>query len=117
MRILDLIAQIIYDRKGFNILVLDVKEVSTLTDFFIIAEGNIDKHTTAIAKAIIEKLKEEGLSPVHSEGLQQGDWIVIDYLEIVIHLFTPGMREKYRLEELWQEGKIIDVKINVSQPV
>lgn len=111
LQILDLVAQTIYDKKGFNIFALDVREISTLTNFFIIAEGNIDKHVIALAKAVIEKLKEVGLTPNHCEGIQQGDWIVIDYMDLVIHLFMPGMREKYQLEELWHEGKIIDVKI------
>lgn len=115
LQVLNKVAQTIYDKKGFNILVLDVREVSTLTDFFIIAEGSVDKHVIAMAQAVIEQLKEEGEQPLHKEGLQQGDWIVIDYLEMVIHLFTPGMREKYRLEELWHEGKIVDVKIDISK--
>lgn len=117
LQLLDFIAQIIYDKKGFNILALDVREISTLTDYFIIAEGSSDKHVTAIAKSIIEKLKENGHKSIHTEGMQQGDWIVIDYLEFVIHLFMPGIREKYRLEELWQEGKIVDVKIDVKSHV
>ena len=111
LQLLNLIGQIIFDKKGFNILSLDVREVSTLTDYFIIAEGNVDKHVRAIASAIIETLKAEGNAPLHVEGLADGDWVVIDYLEVVIHLFMPGMRDKYRLEELWREGKIVDLKI------
>lgn len=106
---LNIIAQTLFDKKGFNILALDVRDISTLTDYFLIAEGNVDKHVMALAKEIIEKLKKEGDTPSHTEGLGQGEWIVIDYLEIVIHLFKPGLRDKYRLEELWSDGKIIDL--------
>ena len=108
-RVLSIIGQTLFDKKGFNILALDVRGISTLTDYFIIAEGNVDKHVIALAKEVVKRLKEEGESPTHVEGLDQGDWIVIDYLEIVVHLFKPGLREKYRLEELWSEGQIVDL--------
>ncbi len=108
-RLLNIIAQAIYDKKGFNILALDVRGVSTLTDFFLIAEGNVDKHVIALAKESVAQLKKEGEFPLHVEGLDQGDWVVIDYLEFVIHLFKPGLRDRYRLEELWREGKIVDL--------
>lgn len=103
------IGQLLFEKKGFNILALDVRGVSTLTDFFIIGEGNVDKHVIGLAKGVIAKLKEEGEVPLHVEGLDQGDWVVIDYLDIVVHLFKPGLRDKYRLEELWQEAQIVDL--------
>jgi ribosome-associated protein len=111
-RILNTIGQTLLDKKGFNILALDVKGISTLTDYFLIAEGNVDKHVIALAKEVVKRLKEEGESPAHIEGIDQGDWVVIDYLEIVVHLFKPGLREKYRLEELWREGKIVDLVLS-----
>lgn len=114
-RILNIIAQTLLDKKGFNILALDVRGISTLTDFFLIAEGNVDKHVLGLAKEIVEKLKKEGIAPSHTEGLDQGEWVVIDYLEIVVHLFKPGLRDKYRLEELWREGKIIDLELHASE--
>lgn len=114
-QLLNQIGQILFDKKGFNIMALDVRGVSTLTDYFIIGEGNVDKHAVGLAKAVIEALKKEGETPSHVEGLDSGDWIVIDYLELVVHLFKPGIREKYRLEELWHEGKVIDLKLEVPQ--
>lgn len=112
---LNLIGQILFDKKGINILALDVRGISTLTDYFIIGEGNVDKHVTALAKAVMEALKKEGESPIHVEGLESGDWVVIDYLEVVIHLFKPGLREKYRLEELWKNGEVVDLTFNIPQ--
>lgn len=110
---LNLIANTLFDKKGFNIIALDVRDVSTLTNFFIIAEGNVDKHVVALARAVVDKLKqEEDVIPSHLEGMKEGDWVVIDYLEVVVHLFKPGLRDKYRLEELWQEGKIIDLELS-----
>jgi ribosome-associated protein len=114
LSILNIIAQTVFNKKGFNILALDVKGISTLTDYFLIAEGNVDKHVIALAKEVIERLKKEGEFSAHIEGLDQGDWIVIDYLEVVVHLFKPGLREKYRLEELWREGKIVDLDLETK---
>ncbi|MFN0065208.1 MAG: ribosome silencing factor [Chlamydiales bacterium] len=114
LQVLNQIAQILYDKKGFNILALDVRAVSTLTDFFIIVEGNVDKHVIALAKAVMKSMKDIGGLPSHVEGLDTGDWVVIDYVEIVIHFFMPGMREKYCLEELWREGEVVDLDIAVE---
>lgn len=110
---LNAIAQKLFDKKGFNILALDVTGISTLTDYFLIAEGNVDKHVIALAKEVIEMLKQEGEIPAHVEGIKDGDWVVIDYCEIVVHLFKPGLRDKYRLEELWKEGRIVDLEFAV----
>ena len=111
---LNAIAQTIFDKKGFNILVLDVRGVSTLTDYIVIAEGNVDKHVSAIAEAIILQLKQMGLFSVRTEGLKEGEWVVVDYFNIMIHLFMPGLRDKYQLERIWKEGKIVDVCIDVG---
>ena len=111
---LDIIAQTIFDKKGFNILALDVREISTLTDYYVIAEGNVGRHVTAIAKAVIERLKNEGERTIHAEGLELGDWVVLDFTTVVVHLFQPGMRERYRLEELWQDAEVVDLGIEVG---
>jgi len=113
---LNLIAQAIYDKKGFNILVLDVRNVSTMTDFFIIAEGTVDRHVKAIGQSIRDQLELKGQTPFLVEGEQEGDWMVLDYTDFVIHLFTPELREKYRLEELWHQGKVVDVQIETTKP-
>lgn len=113
---LNLIGQAIFDKKGINILALDVRGISTITDFVIIAEGNVDRHVISLGKAIVEALEQAGEKPAHTEGLQSGDWVVLDYIEIMIHIFMPGLRDKYRLEDLWKEGKIIDLNI-ITSPV
>lgn len=113
---LDVIAQTIFDKKGFNILVLDVRGVSTMTDYFVIAEGTVDRHVKALSRAVITMMEEAGQKPIFVEGEQLGDWIVVDYGDIVIHLFTPELRERYALESLWKNGKIVDAEINVEKP-
>lgn len=110
-KLLDLIAQTIFDKKGFNILALDVRGVSTMTDYFMIAEGNVDRHVKALAQAIIERLEEVGISPLHVEGLQTADWVVLDYGDAIIHLLMQDLREKYALEELWKAGRLVNLHI------
>lgn len=114
MHYLNSIAQAIYDKKGFNILSLDLKGISTLTDYVIIAEGNIDRHLKALSFAIQDKLQVEGKKPFFVEGEQSGDWIVIDYGDIVVHLLLPEFRERYSLEDLWKKAEIVDLSINVK---
>ncbi len=105
------IARTLFDKKGENIMAIDVREFSTLTDFCIIADGLVERHVEALARAVMDLCDERGLKPIHVEGLMVGDWIVIDYLDVVIHLLTPKLRERYRLEELWKEGKIVDLDL------
>ena len=111
---LNKIAQAIYDKKGFNILALDVRGLSSITDFIVIAEGNVDRHVIAIARSVVDELQTIGEIPYCVEGEADGDWVVVDYSSIMVHLFQPGMREKYQLESLWKEAKIVDLEINVA---
>jgi ribosome-associated protein len=113
--ILSKIAQVIFDKKGMNILALDVRGFSTITDFVIIAEGAVDKHAIAIAHAVLDAMREIDLDPLFVEGLQSGDWIVLDFHLVMVHLFMPGLRDKYQLEQLWREGKIVDLTINTAR--
>lgn len=116
--LLNSIAQTIYDKKGFNILAIDVREFCGITDYFVIAEGNIDRHVRAISRAVVEDLKKNhDTRPLCVEGEQSSDWIVIDYGRIMVHLFLPTQREKYQLEKLWQDGKIVNIDIQISEAV
>jgi ribosome-associated protein len=113
---LNAIAQAIFDKKGFNILAIDVRGLSSITDFLLIAEGNVDRHVSSIARAVIDEMAERGEEPVHTEGVRTGDWAVLDFGEITVHIFSPNLRERYSLERLWSESKIIDLNIDVSKP-
>lgn len=112
---LNRIAQVIYDKKGFNILAIDVQGLSSITDFILIAEGNVDRHVSAIAKAIVDEMGELGEKPLHVEGVAVGDWAVLDYGEVMVHIFSPNLRERYSLEKLWGESKIVDLDIDLSK--
>lgn len=109
------IAKTLYNKKGSNIIALDVRGISSMTDFVLIADGNVDRHVVALAKEVEHLMKEEGEKASHVEGMQNGDWVVLDYLHIVIHLFVPEMREKYQLERLWPEGKILDLYLEENR--
>lgn len=105
------LAQAIYDKKGFNILALDVRGISSMTDYFLIAEGRVDRHVRALATVVMDLAEEEGLELAHVEGSREGEWIVVDCYEIVIHLFGPQLRAKYQLEQVWKEGSVIDLPL------
>ena len=115
---LNLIGQVIYDKKGFNILALNVKGLSSITDYILIAEGNIERHGNALARSVMNALKDQGIKPLRTEGVKNGDWIILDYGEVMVHLFsTPGLRERYALERLWVKSEIVDLSIDVSKKV
>lgn len=112
--LLNNIAQALYDKKGFNIIALDVRGLTNLADFFLIAEGNVAKHVQALSKDIYNELASKGEKPFHTEGETLGEWVVMDYFNVMIHLFTPGLREIYDLEGLWSKGKVVNLDIQVA---
>ncbi len=115
--ILNTIAQAIYDKKGFNILALDVKGLSSITDYVIIAEGSVDRHVKAIADTVIDEMKKQNERPIYTEGMKEPDWVVLDYMNIMVHIFKPDYRIKYDIEKLFPDSKIIDLNIKVEPQV
>ena len=115
--VLQLVCQAIVDKKGCNILTLDVRGVSTITDYFIIAEGSVSRHVVSLAQYVDEVLRTRKITPVHSEGVQEGDWIVLDYMDFIIHLFLPELRHHYSLEEVWKEGKVMSIPVVYGRSV
>lgn len=111
-RILDQIAQTLYDKKGFNVLVLDVSAFSTMANTYIIAEGNVERHVKALANELINTMTEQGRHLYQMDSASP-DWVVLDFGDIVIHLMIPEIRDRYALEELWRKASIIDVNIEV----
>jgi ribosome-associated protein len=99
------IADIAADRKAIDVRVLDLREIVSYTDFFVICTGNTERQTKAIHDAIYQDLKDDGrLLPRRSEGEREARWILLDYLDCVVHIFTPEARDYYRLEQLWGEA-------------
>ena len=100
------------DKKAVDLNVLKLKDVSSFTDFFIICSGTSTRHTQAICDGIQEKLKGAGLLPTHVEGYSQAEWILLDYLNFVVHIFTDHARHFYDLERLWKTATRIPVPEN-----
>jgi ribosome-associated protein len=99
------IAAIAADRKAIDIRVLDLRGVVSYTDFFVICSGNTERQTKAIHDAVHQELKSsQRLLPRRTEGDREARWILLDYLDCVVHIFTPGARDYYRLEQLWGEA-------------
>ncbi len=100
------IAAIAADKKAIDVRVIDLRGVVSYTDFFVICSGNTERQTKAIHDAIYEELKHarDRLLPRRTEGEREARWILLDYLDCVLHIFTPAAREFYRLENLWGEA-------------
>jgi ribosome-associated protein len=92
------------DLKATDIVVLDLRGVTDMTDFFVIASGTSDTHVRAVADHVQAGLKESGVSTTLTEGLAQGRWAVLDYMDCVVHVFHPTLRQFYQLERLWGDA-------------
>lgn len=100
------IVELILDKKGEDIVVLDLREISSVADFFIVVSGNSGVHVRAIADELREKLKKDDkIMPWHVEGIQSQKWILIDYVDIVVHVFDYESREYYSIEKLWKDAE------------
>lgn len=92
------------ERKARDVMVLDLKGISSATDYFLVATGGSDVQIKAIADHVIDELKKEGVRPEHVEGLRSGRWVLIDYIDWVVHVFHPTARDFYQLETLWGDA-------------
>jgi len=104
-RLAELVAGYAADVKAIDLVELDLRDVLGYTDYFVICSGNTDRQTKAIHDRIHQGMKNEhGVLPRRVEGLAESRWILMDYLDVVVHVFTPDAREFYRLEQLWGEA-------------
>lgn len=102
-------ATLCLDLKARDVVLLDLANVSNATDFFVIASGSSDTHVRAIAEHVREALAKCGVRTHHVEGAQQGRWVLLDYVDFVVHVFHPVLREFYQLERLWSDAELISV--------
>ncbi|MDP1808077.1 MAG: ribosome silencing factor [Actinomycetota bacterium] len=106
-------AQAADDKKATDIIILEMAGILDITDYFLICGGATDRQTKAIADEIQKRLRDFGCKPHRSAGEELGDWILLDYVDFIIHIFTDETREYYRLERLWKDApqlKMKDVK-------
>lgn len=97
-------AELASDRKGHDVLVLDLRGISSATDYFVIADGTSDVQVRAIAEYIVDELKKDDVRPEHLEGLPGGRWVLLDYVDFVVHVFHSQARDFYQLERLWGDA-------------
>ena len=103
------VTELAADRKALDIVQLDLRGMIGYADYFVICSGRTDRQTRAIHDAIHEGMKARGILPRRVEGLSESRWILMDYLDVVVHVFTPDTREYYRLEQLWGEAPSLAV--------
>jgi ribosome-associated protein len=104
-RLAELVSGYASDVKAQDVVELDLRGVLGYTDYFVIASGGTDRQTKAIHDRIHENMKKQhGLLPRRVEGLGESRWILMDYLDVIVHIFTPEARDYYRLEQLWGEA-------------
>jgi ribosome-associated protein len=98
------IAKLTLTKKAADVSVLDLRKLSDVTDFFILCSGDSDTQVRAIANAVIDGTTEGGLKPWHSEGMSNAEWVIIDYVDVVVHVFQRNFRSYYNLEKLWGDA-------------
>lgn len=111
------IAQLAWDKKGQDIVIMDLRQLTNVTDFFILVSGESELHIKALYEHIENELKKNQVKAWHREGIQQLSWVLLDYIDIVVHIFRPESREYYSLEKLWADAKIIRFQENVKSTV
>ena len=92
------------EKKGENIVVIGLKEISSFTDYFLLISGNSSRQNLAIYENIEKELKKEDIYPLHVEGKENAEWILMDYGNFILHIFSKETREYYSLEKLWGDG-------------
>ena len=108
------IVKVLDNKKAEEIKVIKISELTVMSDYFIIANGTSNTHVRALAEEVEAELSDAGVEPRNIEGRSTG-WILLDYNDIVVHVFTPRDRDYYNLERLWQDGEEMDISSLISE--
>ncbi len=103
-------AALCIDRKAADVVVLDLRKISSATDYFVIASGTSDTHVRAIAEHVQDEMRKDGVRAHHIEGATGGRWVLLDFIDFVVHVFHPVLREFYQLERLWSDADVLPVQ-------
>ena len=103
------ISELMLGKKALDIKIIDVRKITTLTDFFVICTSESEPQTRAITDHIHEQMKKDGMKAWHIEGYENLEWVLLDYVNIVVHVFSRESRDYYDLERLWADGKITSI--------
>lgn len=104
------IANLSLEKKAEDILLLNLRPLTSMTDYFVICTGSTNTHVKAISDHIIGNLKKEKIRPLHVEGYSNQEWVLVDYVNVVVHIFQPQKREFYSLERLWGDAEMEEIK-------
>ncbi len=100
------VAELSLEKKGEDVKILDLRGLTSVTDFFVIITADSERKAKAVSDFIVDELKEEGERPMHIEGLDSLHWVLIDYVDVVVHIFQPEERKFYDLESLWSDAPV-----------
>ncbi len=103
------IAELIFNKKGYDVKILNLRKLTTITDYFVICTGDSDTQVKAIADEVDKEMRDEGIKPWHTEGYQALNWVLIDFVDVVVHVFKKEIREFYNLEKLWGDAPTVEV--------
>jgi len=112
----DTVTAALDDMKAVNVKVLDVRGLTDIADTMVIASGNSDRHVRSIADNVARKAKEAGYRPLGTEGARDGEWVLVDLTDILVHVMLPRVREFYGLESLWDSGEAPAVETAKPRP-
>ncbi|MFA4884413.1 MAG: ribosome silencing factor [Desulfotomaculaceae bacterium] len=101
------------DKKASNITVLDIREVTVIADYFIICSGFSSTQVRAIAENVQDELEEAGMLALRREGFREANWVLLDYGDVIVHVFQDAERQFYNLERLWGDAPVVDVPVNI----
>ena len=100
-------AHLAQDMKANDVVLLNLQGVTDMTDYFVIASGTSDTHVRSIGEHIIAEMKKHGVRVHHVEGVQQGRWVLLDFVDFVVHIFHPTLRSFYQIERLWSDAEVV----------
>jgi len=105
-RLANAVTKFAVEKNGIEIKILDLRKCSDIADYFVICTGSVDVHIKAIADNIVDKLRDKGVKVWHKEGYQALNWVLLDYITVVVHIFQPETRTRYALEKLWGDAPV-----------
>lgn len=112
----DKISELIFNKKGYDVKIVDLTSLTPIADYFVICSGDSDTQVKAIADEVDKTLRDEGIKSWHKEGYKALNWVLIDYVDVVVHIFKKDAREFYNLEKLWGDAPIKDVQDPALKP-
>lgn len=100
-------ANIAAEKKARKVVILDVRKLTPFVDYYVISSGRTNVHVEAIAQSLVKELKGKNIYPLHREGIRVAQWILLDYVGVMVHIFKDDMRKYYKIEDLWANAKIV----------